>query len=91
MINKVLQGHIREMKETRDRLNAKIDLIQERNQAEMEIQRQKQIELLNNMDKRSDSGSFSDDDMREKKRRRKRDEIDREYKCPVEGCDKAYG
>ena len=35
--------------------------------------------------------SLSDDEFKEKKKRRKRDEITREYVCKVDGCGKAYG
>jgi len=36
-------------------------------------------------------GSSSGDDKAPKKKRRKRDEIDRQFKCNINGCSKSYG
>ncbi len=63
--------------------------IHERNQEEAETQRLKQVEIQN-ADKKSEFDS-SDDEFKERKKRRRRDEIQRMYECKVEGCGKSYG
>ena len=101
MINRGLERTIREETSIRDDLLKKIAevagrdagsrgvtrQIQEKNQREVEAQRLRASEQQQPLD----SPSGSEDEAREKKRRRKRDEIKREFECPVEGCGKAYG
>ena len=89
MINKVLEVEIKQQQQERDRY---LVLIEEGRKAKEERE-QERVRRDGELEKRSadSGGSFSDDEFREKKRRRKRDEIPRDYVCQVEGCRKAYG
>ena len=37
------------------------------------------------------SAQYYQDEMKKKRYRRQADQIERHYKCPIEGCNKAYG
>ena|SRR3990167_6212524 len=89
MINKMLEVEIKQQQQARDQY---LVMIEEGRRAKEERD-QERARKEGELEKRSleSAGSFSDDEFREKKRRRKRDEILREYVCTVEGCGKAYG
>ena len=99
VINKLLEGKIRELVVEREDLNTKIAevclchiQINEKNMVEQEAQRMKAAEVQNVMERRSESVfSNSEDDLKERKRRRRKEEIARDFVCHEKGCGKAYG